>query len=130
MSHKEATGVPKECSTVAFAENEGVPGITSRDFFTKWNSFRGVEGKRRELPEQVLRKARVRGSKETHEFTAKMGHCPEGDGARSPIYRVILPAVPRLHAIQPELVVSLRAAAHKFRFIRNRIGAMQRDWLD
>jgi hypothetical protein len=55
------------------------------------------------------------------ETTAKTGHCPEVDGKRFLIHRVILAAVPRLHSIQPELGVSFRATAHKFRFIRNRM---------
>jgi hypothetical protein len=55
------------------------------------------------------------------EITAKMGHCPEVDGKRFLIHRVILTIVPWQYPIQPELVVSFRAAAHKFRFIRNRL---------
>src|SRR5882762_7650222 len=60
----------------------------------------------------------------------KMGHCPEVDGKRSLIHRVVHSAVPGLHSIQPELVAPPWAAAHKFGFIRDRVGAMHRHRLD
>lgn len=68
----------------------------------------------------------MRGSKEILKITAKMGHCPEVGGNRFSIHRVILTVVPWQHSIQPELVISLRAAPHKFRLIWNRIGPVLR----
>src|SRR5258708_5445298 len=72
----------------------------------------------------------MRGSRETPKITAKTGHCPEVDGNRFLIHRVVLPAVPRLHSIQPELVISLRVAAQEFRLVRNWIGTIKRCWLE
>src|SRR5258708_14241111 len=98
--------------------------------FVKWNSFSGVAALFPEFQRWAIGKHNVRGNREIQQITAKTGHCPEVDGNRSSIYREVFSAVPRLHSIQPELVISFRAAAHKFRFVRNRIGAMLRHGLN
>src|ERR1700686_4204721 len=130
MSNKEATAVAKRFSIHLLFKNKRSLQTYQRGIFTKWNSFSGVEAAQQGFLDEPTRKGSVRRSKETQKITAKMGHCPEVDGNRFLIHRVVFPAAPRLHSIQPELVVSIRVAAHKFRFVRNRIGAVQSRRLD
>src|ERR1700675_3710181 len=130
MPHKEATAVPKRFSIQSVVENGVNPKPDKRQSVTKWNSFSGVEAAHPGFLDEAMGKGSVRRCKGITEFTAKMGHCPEVEGNCFLIHRVIFPPVPRLPSNQPELVVSLRVAAYKFRLIRNRIRPVLRRRLD
>ena len=83
------------------SESKFIPtcAIDSEELFANWNSFSGVEALSRESFYRIQRSERMRKSRETPDFTAKMGHCPEVDANRFLIHRVIFPAVPRLNSI-------------------------------
>src|ERR1700719_3202081 len=108
MPQKEATAVPKTCSIHSLLQIARNRRPHKRRFFTKWNSFNGVKAMAQEFFGRADHKKRIGRNNGTQESTARMGHCPEVDGNRFLIHRVVFAVALRLHSIQPELVISFR----------------------
>src|ERR1700721_159845 len=119
MPQKEANAVPKTCSIHSLLQIARNRRPHERRFFTKWNFFNVVKAMAKKFLGGADQKQRIGTGSGTQESTAKMGHCPEVDGNRILIHRVVFAVVLRLHPIQSEPVISFRAAAHKSCFVGN-----------